>query len=37
MSLRASTWGRAHEQALVFATFALLGAFLVVKGAVRLF
>jgi hypothetical protein len=34
---RATRWGRAHEQGLVFATFALLGAFLTVKGVVRLF
>jgi hypothetical protein len=33
---RAASRGRAHEQGLVFATFALLGAFLVVKGVVRL-
>jgi hypothetical protein len=34
---RATRWGRAHEQGLVVATFALLGAFLTVKGVVRLF
>jgi hypothetical protein len=34
---RATNWGRAHEQGVVFATFALLGAFLTVKGAARLF
>ena len=33
---RATSWGRAHEQGLVFATFAVLGAYLTVKGAVRL-
>jgi hypothetical protein len=33
---RATSWGRAHEQGLVFATFVLLGAYLTVKGAVRL-
>ena len=33
---RATDWGRAHEQGLVFATFALLGAFLTVKGVARL-
>jgi hypothetical protein len=34
---RATSWGLAHEQGLVFATFVLLGAFLTIKGAVRLF
>jgi hypothetical protein len=34
---RATDWGRRHEQGLVFATFALLGVYLTVKGAVRLF
>jgi hypothetical protein len=33
---RATRWGRAHEQGLVFATFLLLGAYLTIKGAVRL-
>jgi hypothetical protein len=33
---RATSWGRAHEQGLVFATFALLGAYLTIKGAVRI-
>jgi Sap, sulfolipid-1-addressing protein len=32
----ATRWGRAHEQGLVFATFALLGIYLTIKGAVRL-
>ena len=34
---RATGWGRRHEQNLVFATLILLGAYLVIKGAVRLF
>jgi hypothetical protein len=34
---RATRWGRAHEQGLVFVTFVLLGAYLTVKGLVRLF
>ena len=34
---RATRWGRQHEQGLVSATFALLGAYLTIKGAVRLF
>ncbi len=34
---RATIWGREHEQGLVLATFALLGAYLTIKGAVRLF
>jgi hypothetical protein len=34
---RGTAWARGHEQALVFATFALLGAYLAVKGAVQLF
>ena len=33
----ATRWGRQHEQGLVFATFALLGAYLTIKGAVGLF
>jgi Sap, sulfolipid-1-addressing protein len=34
---RGADWARAHEQGLVFATFALLGAYLAIKGAVQLF
>jgi hypothetical protein len=34
---RATAWGRSHEQGLVFAVLILLGAYLVIKGAVRLF
>ena len=34
---RATRWGRQHEQGLVSATFALLGAYLTIKGAVELF
>jgi hypothetical protein len=34
---RATRWGRQHEQGLVSATFALLGTYLTIKGAVRLF
>ena len=34
---RGTSWARSHEQGLVFATFALLGAYLTVKGAVQLF
>jgi hypothetical protein len=34
---RATSWGREHEQGLVFATFTLLGAYLTIKGAVELF
>jgi predicted permease len=33
---RATGWGRRHEQGVVFATLALLGAYLTIKGAVRL-
>ena len=34
---RATIWGRRHEQGLVFWIFALLGAYLTIKGAVQLF
>jgi hypothetical protein len=34
---RATGWGRRHEQGLVFTTLTLLGAYLTIKGAVRLF
>jgi hypothetical protein len=34
---RATRWGRQHEQGLVSGTFALLGAYLTIKGAVSLF
>jgi hypothetical protein len=34
---RVTSWARSHEQGIVFATFALLGAYLTVKGAVQLF
>lgn len=34
---RATRWGLAHEQGLVFATFAVLGVYLTIKGMVRLF
>jgi hypothetical protein len=34
---RATTWGRRHEQGLVFSIFALLGAYFTIKGAVQLF
>jgi hypothetical protein len=34
---RSMDWARRHEQGLVFATFALLGAYLTIKGAVQLF
>ena len=34
---RATSWGRQHEQGLVVVTLTLLGAYLTVKGAVRLF
>ena len=34
---RPTNWGRRHEQGLVFATLILLGTYLVIKGAVRLF
>jgi hypothetical protein len=34
---RATVWGRRHEQGLVFTMLILLGAYLVIKGAVRLF
>ena len=33
---RVTGWGLAHEQGLVFATFAVLGAYLTIKGVVRL-
>lgn len=33
---RATRWGRAHEQGLVVTTFAVLGAYLTLKGAVEL-
>ena len=33
---RATGWGRAHEQGLVFATFALLGTYLTLTGVLRL-
>jgi hypothetical protein len=34
---RATLWGRQHEQGVVSATFALLGTYLTIKGAVQLF
>jgi hypothetical protein len=34
---RATVWGRRHEQGLVFTMLILLGAYLVIKGAVQLF
>ena len=34
---RATHWGRQHEQVLVVATLTTLGAYLTIKGAVRLF
>jgi len=34
---RGTGWARAHEQGLVFALFATLGAYLTTKGAVQLF
>jgi hypothetical protein len=34
---RGTRWARRHEQGLIFATFALLGAYLTAKGAVQLF
>lgn len=34
---RAIGWGRQHEQRIVFATMGLLGVYLTIKGAVRLF
>ncbi len=34
---RATRWGRQHEQVLVVATLTVLGAYLTVKGLVRLF
>jgi hypothetical protein len=34
---RATVWGRRHEQGLVFTMLILLGAYLVIKGTVRLF
>ena len=33
----ATAWGRRHEQGLAFTVLILLGAYLVIKGAVRLF
>jgi hypothetical protein len=33
---RATRWGREHEQGVVFATFALLGGYLTIKGVVSL-
>jgi hypothetical protein len=34
---RATGWGRRHEEGLVFAILALLGTYLTIKGALRLF
>ena len=34
---RATAWGRRHEQGLVFTILILIGSYLVIKGAIRLF